>query len=251
LLSKREADFAKLFLKTGLFAAAFAAVMMFATGDMQGQMIVKNQPATLAAMEGLFETSQGAPLAILGQPDTEQRKLDNPLLVPNVLSFLTYRRWSAEVKGLDSFPREQWPDSIPLLYYAFHIMVGLGTIFTALIVLSLLAYWRGKLFEWKWLLWAWMLSAPLPYIANTAGWMAAELGRQPWIIYGLMRTDQSHSPFVSAGNTMFTIIGFLGMYGVLSILFLFLVGREITLGPSHVEEHRPLVDPGLSPAHGD
>jgi cytochrome d ubiquinol oxidase subunit I len=252
LLNQRDVQYGKMFVKTGMVAAAIAIVAMFATGDMQGQMIVKHQPATLAAMEGLFETAQGAPLAILGQPDVEQRKLDNPLLIPNVLSFLTYRRWSAEVKGLDQFPREQWPDNIPLLYYSFHIMVGLGTIFTALVALSLLAYWRGKLFETRGLLWAWMLAAPLPYIANTAGWMAAELGRQPWIIYGLMRTDAGHSPFVSAGNAMFTLIGFMGMYTVLSILFLYLVGREINHGPEYVEPPpSPVLDKGLSPAHGD
>ncbi len=109
--------------------------MIFPTGDGQGRMIAEHQPVTLAAMEGLFETAQGAPIAMVGQPDTERLQLDNPLLVPSALSFLTYRRWGAEVKGLKDFPRDQWPDNIPLLYYSYHIMVGLGTLLIALMVL--------------------------------------------------------------------------------------------------------------------
>jgi cytochrome d ubiquinol oxidase subunit I len=206
-------------------------LLLFPTGDGQGKMIAHNQPVTLAAMEGLFETQQGAPLAILGQPDTEKRRLDNPLLLPRVLSFITYQRWSAEVKGLDQFPRADWPDNVPLLFYSFHIMVGLGTMFIALMALAGLALWRGKLFSTRPLLWALLLAVPFPYIANTAGWMTAELGRQPWLIYGLMRTAEGSSPGVSAGNTLFTLIGFMGMYTVLSILFLFLVRREFEHGP--------------------
>jgi cytochrome d ubiquinol oxidase subunit I len=213
---------------TGLIASI---VVAFPTGDRQGMMVAKHQPVTLAAMEGHFETAAGAPIALLGQPDTEKMKLDNPLIVPGVLSFMTYRRWGAEVKGLDAYPRELWPDNIPLLYYSFHIMVGLGTIFILVMAIAGFWLWRGKLFESKPLLWVIMLLLPFPYIANTAGWMTAELGRQPWLIYGLMRTKDGASPYVSAGNTMFTLLGFMGIYTLLSILFLMLVYREIEHGP--------------------
>jgi cytochrome d ubiquinol oxidase subunit I len=118
-----------------------------------------------------------------------------------------------------------------LLYYSYHIMVGLGTIFIAIMVVSVLLLWMGKLYGAKWMLWILMLSLPFPYIANTAGWMTAELGRQPWLVYGLMRTAEGYSKSVSAGNGMFTLLGFLGMYTVLGILFLFLVRREIENGP--------------------
>jgi cytochrome d ubiquinol oxidase subunit I len=161
----------------------------------------------------------------------QKRRLDNPLEVPNMLSFLTYRQWRADVKGLSDFPQEEWPDQIPLLYYSYHVMVGLGTIFIAVMGLSALLLWRGKLYDSRWMLWMLMLSVPLPYIANTAGWMTAELGRQPWLIYGLMRTVHGISPRVVAGNAMFTLIGFMGLYTVLGILWLFLVYREIELGP--------------------
>jgi cytochrome d ubiquinol oxidase subunit I len=148
-----------------------------------------------------------------------------------MLSFLTYRRWNATVQGLNAFPKDQWPDNIPLLYFSYHIMVGLGTIFIAVTVVSVFLLWRGKLFDARWMLWILLLSLPFPFIANTAGWMTAELGRQPWLVYGLMRTADGYSKSVSAANGIFTLIGFMGMYTVLAILFLFLVNREIERGP--------------------
>jgi cytochrome d ubiquinol oxidase subunit I len=161
----------------------------------------------------------------------EQRKIDNPLEVPDALSFLTYRAWKADVQGLDAFPQDEWPENVVLLYYSYHIMVGLGTIFIAIMAVAAILMWRGKLFSARWMLWILVLALPFPYIANTAGWMTAELGRQPWLVYGLMRTADGYSKMVSAGNAMFTLLGFLGMYTVLGILFLFLVRREIEQGP--------------------
>jgi cytochrome bd ubiquinol oxidase subunit I len=238
LLTRRHEDYGRVFIKGGVLVGAVAAVLqLFPTGDMQGKLISEHQPITLAAMEGLFRSEQGAPLAILGQPDVANRKLDNPLVVPHMLSFLTYREWSANIRGLEDFAEQDWPDTIPLLYYSYHVMVGLGTIFIAVMVLSALLLWRGKLFSSSWMLWLLMLCVPLPYIANTAGWMTAELGRQPWLIYGLMRTAHGISPRVGAGNAWFTLIGFMGLYTVLGILWLFLVYREIELGPD--PEHEP------------
>jgi cytochrome bd ubiquinol oxidase subunit I len=246
LLTKRDEVYGRTFVRTGVIVGVIAACLqLFPTGDMQGTQLAQNQPPTLAAMEGLFETQQGAPVVILGQPDVQKRRLDNPLEVPKMLSFLTYRQWSAEVKGLDSFPQELWPDRIALLYYSYHVMVGLGTIFIAVMVVAAFLLWRGTVYESQWMLWLLMICVPLPYIANTAGWMTAELGRQPWLIYGLMRTAHGVSPRVGAGNAWFTLIGFMGMYAVLAILFLFLVWREIEIGPephsSHEEEGVPVL----------
>jgi cytochrome d ubiquinol oxidase subunit I len=216
----------------------FSVLQLFPTGDGQGRLIAENQPVTLAAMEALFVSQTGAPLVILGQPNVEERKIDNPLEVPNALSFLTYRAWKADVRGLDAFPQDLWPQNVALLYYCYHIMVGLGTIFIAITVVAAFLLWRGKLFAARWMLWILLLALPFPYIANTAGWMTAELGRQPWLVYGLMRTADGFSKMVSAGNAMFTLLGFLGMYTVLGILFLFLVQREIELGPmSELNSH--------------
>jgi cytochrome bd ubiquinol oxidase subunit I len=232
LMTKRDEAYGRTFVRTGVLVGVIAACLqIFPTGDMQGKQIAEHQPATLAAMEGLFLTQDGAPLVILGQPDVQNRRLDNPLEVPKMLSFLTYQKWAGRVRGLDSFPQDLWPDQIALLYYSYHVMVGLGTIFIAVMVVAAFLLWRGKLYESRWMLWLLMICIPMPYIANTAGWITAELGRQPWLIYGLMRTAHGASPRVSAGNALFTLIGFMGMYTVLAILFLFLVWREIEIGP--------------------
>ena len=236
LLTQRHESYGKTFVKTGVLVGSIASVLqLFPTGDAQGKLIADHQPVTLAAMEGLFRSEAGAPLAIIGQPDVQKRRLDNPIEIPSMLSFLTYREWNANIRGLDAFPQDQWPDMIPLLYYSYHVMVGLGTIFIAVNLLALLLLWRGKLYGTRAMLWTLMLCVPLPYIANTAGWMTAELGRQPWVIYGLMRTAHGVSPQVGAGNAWFTLIGFMGLYTVLGILWLFLVYREIEDGPEPEE----------------
>ena len=237
LLSRKQEEYGRLFLKTGVIAAAAASVFqLFPTGDGHGKLIAEYQPVTLAAMEGLFHTETGASMVLIGQPNTAEQKLDNPISIPKALSFLTYRHWEAEVKGLNEFPRDRWPDNIPLLYYSYHIMVGLGSIFIAITAVAAFLLWRKRLFRSRWVLWVLMLSFPFPYIANTAGWMTAELGRQPWLVYGLMRTAEGFSPTVSSGNGLFTLIGFMGMYFVMGLLFLFLIWREVEHGPGFLSE---------------
>ena len=140
-----------------------------------------------------------------------------------MLSFLTYRRFTAEIVGLDAFPMDRWPDNVPLVYYAYHIMVGLGTIFAGIMILSLLFLWRGRLYANRWLLWLIFLATPFPYISTTAGWITAEAGRQPWLVYDLMRTVEGNSPLVNEGNSLFTLLGFAGLYFVMGLLYLMLV----------------------------
>ncbi len=247
LLSRRHEEQGRLFVKVGVIAGCvFSVLQLFPTGDGQGRLIARHQPATLAGMEALFNSQPGAPLIILGQPDMDKGRIDNPITVPKALSFLTWRAWEAEVKGLDAFSQQDWPQNIPLLYYSYHVMVGLGTVFIAIMLLALALLWKRRLFNARWALWILMLSFPFPYIANTAGWMTAEIGRQPWLVYGLMRTNQGYSTAVSAGNGLFTLLGFMGMYTVLSILFLFLVYREIDHGP---EEAYPGPDGSLDENH--
>jgi cytochrome d ubiquinol oxidase subunit I len=232
LLWGKFVEYGRIFVRVGVVAGLiFSVLQLFPTGDGQGRMIAQNQPVTLAAMEALFESQPGAPLVLIGQPNVEKREIDNPIVVPNALSFLTYRAWTAEVKGLNAFPQDEWPTSIELLYFSYHIMVGLGTVFIAIMVVAGLLLWRGKLFASRWMLWILLLALPFPYIANTAGWITAEIGRQPWLVYSLMRTADGYSKSVSAGNGLFTLLGFMGMYMVLGILFLFLVHREIEHGP--------------------
>ncbi|HEX3739300.1 MAG TPA: cytochrome ubiquinol oxidase subunit I [Terriglobales bacterium] len=232
ILEGQFSESGKLFLRVGVIAGVISCItQIFPTGDIHGRYMAKHQPASVAAMEGLFHTQRGAGIVLIGQPDEEKQTIDNPLVVNDVLSFLIYGTTKAEVQGLDQIPRDQWPEPLPLLYYAYHIMAGLGTYFALLMTVAVFLLWRGKLFSTRWILWPLMLSFPLPYIANTAGWMTAEIGRQPWIVYGLIRTDQGYSKYVSAGNGLFTLLGFMGMYSLLSILFIVLVYRIIAEGP--------------------
>jgi cytochrome d ubiquinol oxidase subunit I len=232
LLAHRDEEYGKIFLRTGVIAGVISSFLMaFPTGDGQGKNLAFHQPATLAAMEGLFKTEHGAPLVLIGQPDMEKKRLDNPVYIPNMLSFLTYNRWGAEVKGLEAFPEKDHPTNIPLLYYSYHIMVGLGTMFITLMLGATFLLWKKKLFETRSVLWMLMLAFPFPYIANTAGWTTAELGRQPWLVYGLMRTADGTSELVSAGSTMFTLLGFAGMYFIFGMLFILLVLKTINDGP--------------------
>jgi len=222
----------RIFLRVGVIGGViFSILQIFPTGDLHGRYMAQHQPVTTAAMEGLFKTETGAPIVILGQPDEEHRRIDNPLAVNKVLSFLIYGHTSAEVKGLNEFPKDVWPTNIPLLYYSYHIMAGLGTIFVAVMIVAVFLLWRKKLFASRWMLWILMLCLPFPYIANTAGWMTAEIGRQPWLVYNIMRTTEGYSKNVHAGNGLFTLLGFMGLYTVLAILFLYLMNREISHGP--------------------
>jgi len=233
LLQRRDEEYGRVFLKIGVIAGIVScAVQVFPTGDLHGKYMAKHQPATVAAMEGLFHSEKGAGMVLLGQPDVEKQQIDNPLVVNKVLSFLIYGTTSAEVKGLDEFPKEDWPATLPLLYYSYHIMVGLGTYFLAVMGLAVFLLWRGKLYRSRWLLWPIMLSFPLPYIANTAGWITAEVGRQPWLVYGLIRTSEGYSKHIGAGTSLFTLIGFLGLYSVISILWIVLLYRFIQKGPN-------------------
>jgi len=232
VLDNRFAEHGKIFLRVGVVAGVIATVaQIFPTGDMHGRYMAKHQPAAIAAMEGLFSTRTGAPIVLIGQPDEEHQTIDNPIAVNDVLSFLIYGTTKAEVKGLNEFPRDQWPEPLPLLFYSYHIMAGLGTYFAFIMVIAAFLLWRGKLFQNRWVLWALMLSFPFPYIANTAGWLTAELGRQPWVVYGLIRTSEGYSKYVGPGNSLFTLLGFMGLYTVTSILFIVLVYRIIDKGP--------------------
>lgn len=231
-LSGRHVSHADQFLRVGVVAGLIASILTaMPTGDAQAQMVARHQPVTFAAMEGHFQTETGAGLVLIGQPNMETLELDNPIVLPNMLSFLTHRRWKSKIIGLAEYDRDSWPDNVELLYYTYHLMVGLGTIFIALMGISAFALRRGKLFRSRGMLWALMLSLPLPYIANTAGWLTAELGRQPWVLHGLMRTDVGYSENVSAGNALFTLLGFMGLYAMLSGLFLLVLIRIIGRGP--------------------
>ena len=202
-------------------------LMLFPTGDGRARTSPCTNRSTLAAMEGLFHTARARRWRSSASRTWKTGGSTIRSIVPNALSFLTYRRWNAEVKGLNAFPRDQWPDNIALLYLAITSWLGWEPCSSRLWRSPAVLLWRGRLYR----------IAPaavdpdagraVPYIANTAGWTTAELGRQPWLVYGLMRTSPGLSPNVSAANGLFTLIGFMGLYLILGILFLFLVSREV------------------------
>ena len=233
ILRKKHLEYGQMFLKTGVVFGLVASLLLaFPTGDWNAKNVAKYQPATFAAMEGIFETEEGGTeLIFIGQPNMEKKRIDNKIAIPNILSFLTYSAWDQEIKGMNEFPPEDLPDNIPALYYSYRIMVGLGTIFIAVMSLAAFFLWRKKLHLKRGLLWVIMFLVPFPYIANITGWYTAELGRQPFLVYGLLRTSEGISPTVSSGNTLFTLLGFVGLYLLLGLLFLLLVSKAVFEGP--------------------
>ncbi len=235
VLQSRHREEARLFLKIGTTAGLVSAVLLaFPTGDLQAKLVARHQPVALAAMEGRFETGPRAGLNVIGQPNVKERRLDNPVTVPDVLSILAFGHVTSTVQGLNDFPPSDWPDNVELLYYAFHIMAGLGTLLILVMLLANLLAWRGRLERSAPMLWVLMLAFPFPYIAVLAGWLTTELGRQPWLVYGIFRTAQGSSPTVHAGTALFTLLGFCGLYTLLAVLFFFLVAREIAHGPARI-----------------
>jgi len=235
ILREKNVEFGKLFLKTGVSFGLIASLLVaFPTGDWNAKNVAKHQPVTFAAMEGIFETEEaGAEIVLVGQPNMLEKKIDNKIAVPGVLSFLTYQDWNKKVLGMNEFKKENLPDNIPALYYSYHIMVGLGTVFIGIMMLAAFLLWKKKLYTMKPLLWTIMLLVPFPYIANIVGWYTAELGRQPFLVYNLLRTRDGISPTVSSGNTLFTLLGFVAIYLLLGLLFLVLVAKIIHQGPKH------------------
>jgi cytochrome d ubiquinol oxidase subunit I len=234
----RHPEFARICLKVGVVGALiFCTLQIWPTGDEHARQVARHQPSSFAAAEGLFETQKGAPLVIIGNPDTTTRKLDSSIEMPRALSFLTSRRWDTTVTGLNDVPEDRWPSSVPLVYYAYHIMVGLGTILFAIALAGVLLLRRGRLFTFRPALWALMLAFPFTYVANIAGWTVAETGRQPWVVWNLMRTSDGASPekSVPAGSGIFTLLGFSGLYLMIGLIYVLLLARIVSRGPDEAE----------------
>ena len=240
LLAKRDEAAGRTFVRVGVTVGLiFSLITLFPTGSFHGENIARFQPAKMAAMEGLFESQEGAGMAIIGMPDTVQKKLVDPIIVPGILSYLIYGDFRARVVGLNDIPADQHPP-VEIVYYAYHIMVGLGTIFIAVLALSAFLLWRGTLYTSRGILWVLMLAMPFPYIANHAGWVVAEVGRQPWVVYGVQRSVEATSRNVSGAMTYFTLFGFMGLYALVGLLYLLLFLRIVSRGPgAHEMQHEP------------
>lgn len=238
LLRGRHREFAVSSLKIGLVVAAIASLLQLFTGSRSAEGVTVNQPAKLAAMEGLFRTQANAPMMIGGWVDTEKQDV-NGVGIPGFLSILAHGDPSATVTGLDAFPREDWPP-VQATFQFYHLMIVIGMALIGVAWLGVFLWWRGYLFDDRRQLirafyWILIFSVLGPQIANQAGWFTAEIGRQPWIVYGLMRTSQGLSAVVAAQHVLWSLIMFTAIYSLLFAVFIFLLTRKIQHGPDDEE----------------
>jgi cytochrome bd ubiquinol oxidase subunit I len=230
LLKKQHVDFAVRSMRIGLTVALIASVLQGISGDISARDIAKNQPAKLAAFEGLYNTTSNAPETIIGWVDEKNEKVYG-LQVPGLLSFLTYHDFHATVTGLDAFaPQDRPPVSSCFMF--FHGMVGIGCALLLISALGVFYGWRKKLAETRWLLWILVFSVLGPELANELGWFGAEVGRQPWIVYGLLRTPDGLSKIVEANTVLASLILFTFIYFLLFTVFIYLLNHKIQHGPN-------------------
>jgi cytochrome d ubiquinol oxidase subunit I len=231
LLRKRHREFALRSLRPAIWLGLIASLLAPFTGDIHGREVAKYQPAKLAAFEAHYKSDAGpSPMWVFGWPDDKNETMKMGVSVPGGLSFLVHHDFKTPVPGLDQFPRQDRPP-VAASYFFFRLMVGLG--FAQLFLLILVGFcdWRGALERFPWLLRAMVVSVVGPFIANEAGWIAAEVGRQPWTVYGLLRTSDSLSKSVAAGQVLGSIIGFGLVYLFLFIVWVYVLGDKIRRGP--------------------
>lgn len=230
LLKNRHIEFAKSSLKIALVLAIFASLFQLFTGHQSAMGISETQPAKLAAYEAHFDASAPASMYLFGWVNDDQQKVNFGVEIPGMLSYLLYGDSEKPVTGLNSFPEDERPP-INIVFQTYHIMVAIGFALIAISILGLIYWRRGKLFETRWLLWIFVFSVLGPQIANQMGWFSAEIGRQPWIVYGLLRTSEGLSKAVEANQVVFSLILFTIIYALLFVLFLYLLNEKIQHGP--------------------
>jgi cytochrome d ubiquinol oxidase subunit I len=234
ILKNRHIEFAKASLKIALIFALFASLFQLYTGHASAVGVSENQPTKLAAMEAQYITSTNAPLHLFGWVNENKQEVNFGIAIPGMLSYLIAGTTDYQVKGLDSFK----PGDIPpvnIVFQAYHLMVAIGFGLIALSVLGVFFWWRGSLINHKWLLWIFVISVLGPQIANQVGWITAEVGRQPWIVYGLLRTSEALSKAVASNQIVFSLILFTIVYILLFILFIYLLDQKIKHGPEEAE----------------
>ena len=231
ILKGRHLDFAKRSFTIALIVAALASLAAPISGDLQARKVAQTQPAKLAAMEAVFQTGrEPTPMYLFGQPDVSERRVKYGVAIPGLLSRLTYGDSQKPVAGLDQIPRRDWPP-VAMTFHSFHVMVWLGLLFVVLTLVGLYFRWRGTLFDKRWLLWVFVLAVPLPFVANQLGWITAEVGRQPWVVYGLLRTSDALSKAVVASQVLGSIILFIVIYALLFAVWVFVLDSKIKHGP--------------------
>ncbi len=241
LIKGRYVKISKQAFKIALVVATIFSLGQLATGHKSADGVAKNQPAKLAALEGHFASNDPADMYLFGWVDKEKQKVIG-FRIPGGLSFLLEYDFNAPVKGLNAFPKEDQPSQVNAIFQFYHLMVAIGIGMILLTLLGSYLWWRNKLFHSKWVLWLFVFAALLPQIANQAGWFAAEMGRQPWVVYGLLRTSESFSQAVSANQIVTSLILFFLIYSLLFTLFVYMLNKKIKHGPYDEDnsEDRPL-----------
>ena len=234
LIKNRHIRFAKSSIKIALVVAMIASLYQLFTGDKSAVGVSKNQPAKLAAMEAIFDDQTNAPLYLFGWVNQDNQEVKFGVAIPGMLSYLIGWDTNQKVTGLNSFPENERPP-VNIVFQSYHLMVAIGMMLIAISLIGIFFWWRGTLFKQKWLLWIFVFSVLLPQIANQLGWITAEVGRQPWIVYGLLRTSEALSKAVEAGQVWFSLILFTIIYIGLFILFLYLLNEKIQHGPEDVD----------------
>ncbi|WP_010518982.1 cytochrome ubiquinol oxidase subunit I [Croceivirga radicis] len=230
LLKGRYVEISKKAFKMALAVAALVSLSQLVSGHSSADGVAKNQPAKLAAMEGHYNASSAADLYLLGWVDHESKKVTG-IGIPGGLSFLVHQDFEAPISGLNAFPKDEVPTQVNAVFQFYHIMIAIGMFLIGLTLYACYLWWRGTLFKKKWLLRIFVLSALLPQIANQVGWFAAEMGRQPWVVYGHLKTSDAFSQEVSSNQILFSLILFLVVYSILFLLFLYSVNKKIKHGP--------------------
>lgn len=238
LLKKRHLDFARSSMKVGLTVATIAVVMQGFSGDRSAKIAAKHQPAKIAAFEGLYKTTKGAPMALIGLPNSKEERVDYAVEVPYLLSFLLHNDTQAEVTGLDKFPKKDWPN-VSVVFQTYRTMIAVWLVMVILCVMAIFMWRRGTLFTSPWMLRALVGSAILPQIGNQVGWVSAEMGRYPWIVQDLLRISDGLSKSVTANQVFSSIIMFGFVYFILFLLFVYLLNEKFTHGPSDADLSSP------------
>ena len=245
ILKKRHEEIARKTFKAALVVGALASMAALISGHFQANNVYRHQPAKLAAFEGHFRTGEGgAPLFLFGIPDEKNQQVRYAVSVPGGLSFLIHGDAKRVVRGLDQVPRSEWPP-VGLSFQTYHLMATLGIAFIVLTLFALLLLWRGKLFRSRWLLWVFVLAVVGPYLSNQAGWAAAEVGRQPWIVYKLLKTSEALSPAVHAGHVLGSILMFGVIYSMLFAVWIYVLHQKIRQGPIPAAADEEIAREGL------
>jgi cytochrome d ubiquinol oxidase subunit I len=248
IIKNRHVELSKKAFKIALVVATVFSLGQLLTGHKSAEGVAHNQPAKLAALEGHFDSLAVADMYVFGWVNKKEQKVSG-LKVPKGLTFLLHQDFETPVVGLNAFPEDERPTALNAIFQFYHLMVAIGMFLIALTLFASFQWWRGKLFEKKWLLWVFVFAVLLPQIANQVGWYAAEMGRQPWVVYGLLRTSDALSKAVTANQVLFSLIMFAFIYLLLFILFIYLLNKKIKHGPNEKEliDKRPNQKEMVSP----